>query len=94
MKLLIATIITACAIASGAAQAQSGESVVKSRGCVACHASEAKVGPPFKEIAAKYRGDKDAEARLLAKLKEGKSHPKTEASDAELKSAVVYVLKQ
>ncbi|MGB7542142.1 MAG: hypothetical protein WBM28_09020 [Burkholderiales bacterium] len=92
MRPLIATIIAACVIASGAAQAQSGESVVKSKGCVACHAGT--VGPAFKEIAARYRGDQGAEARLIGKLKEARNHPKVGASDAELKSAIQYVLKQ
>jgi cytochrome c len=83
------------AVSAGAALAQSGADVVKSKGCLNCHAvAEKKMGPSFKDVSAKYKGDKGAEAALGAKLKEGKGHPKVSASDAELKSAVGYVLSQ
>jgi cytochrome c len=51
-----------------------------------------KVGPAYKDVAAKYKGKQGAEAELVAKIKEGKSHPKVAASDAELKAAVRHVL--
>ena len=55
-----------------------------------CHeADKKKVGPSYKDIAAK---DKDAEA-LVAKLKEGKGHPKVAGTDAELTAAVTHVLR-
>jgi len=58
-----------------------------------CHdVDKKKVGPAFKDVAAKYKGDKKAEASLVAKLKEGKGHLKIAASDAELKAAVRYAL--
>jgi cytochrome c len=83
------------AIAAGAAFAQSGADVAKAKGCLNCHAvAEKKMGPSFKDISAKHKGDKDAEAKLTAKLKEGKGHPKVSASDAELKAAVGYSLSQ
>ena len=69
--------------------------MAKSKGCLNCHAvAEKKMGPSFKDISAKHKGDKDAEAKLIAKLKEGKGHPKVSASDAELKAAVGYSLSQ
>lgn len=53
-----------------------------------CHDMETKkVGPAFKEIAAKYKGNKEASATLAAKLKEGKGHMKIAATDAEINSA-------
>jgi cytochrome c len=83
------------AVAAGAAFAQSGADVVKSKGCEKCHAvAEKKMGPSYKDIAAKHKGDKEASAKLTAKLKDGKGHPKVSASDAELKAAVGYVLSQ
>jgi cytochrome c len=89
MKILRVLLAAACAIAAGSVLAQSGEAVVKSKGCLNCHAVDAKkVGPSFKDIAAKG-GDQTA---LAAKLKEGKGHPKVAASDAEIKAAVGYVL--
>jgi cytochrome c len=51
-----------------------------------------KVGPSFKDIAAKYKGDAKAADMLATKLKDGKGHLKAEASDAEIKAAVQHVL--
>ena len=83
------------AVAAGAAFAQSGADVVKSKGCLNCHAVDTKkMGPSFKDIAAKHKSDKGAPEALAAKLKEGKGHPKVAASDAEIKSAVGYALSQ
>jgi len=86
MKAIIAV---AAALVAGAAFAQSGADVLKAKGCNNCHeADKKKVGPSYKDIAAK----KKSEAELVAKLKEGKGHPKIAASDAELKAAVQHVL--
>lgn len=41
-------------------------------GCLACHKIEAKlVGPAWQDVAAKYRGDAAAKARLIAKVRGG-----------------------
>ena len=89
MKAIRFVVAMGCALAAGSVFAQSGADVVKSKGCLNCHAVDAKkVGPSFKDIAAK-NGD---QAALVAKLKDGKGHPKVAASDAELKAAVGYVL--
>ena len=91
MKALRTVVAVTLAIAAGSVIAQSGADVVKSKGCLNCHAVDTKkMGPSFKDIAAK-KGD---EAALVAKLKEGKGHPKIPASDAELKAAVGYVMSQ
>jgi cytochrome c len=83
------------AIAAGMALAQSGADVVKAKGCLTCHTvTQKKIGPAYKDVAAKYKGDSTAEGKLVAKLKDGKDHPKIVASDAELKAAVGYVLSQ
>jgi cytochrome c len=83
-------IAAAAALAAGAAYAQSGAEVLKTKGCLNCHeADKKKVGPSFKDIAAKNKGK---QAELVAKLKEGKGHPKIAASDAELNAAVQTVL--
>ena len=50
------------------------------------------IGPALNDVAAKYKGDKDAAATLAAKLKEGKGHPQVAATDAELKAIVGRVL--
>lgn len=87
---LAAILVTSGWVLSDAAQAQSGGEVLKAKGCLNCHDTDKKkVGPAFKDIAAKNAGKSDA---LVAKLKEGKGHPKVTATDAELKSAVDQVL--
>ncbi|HET7298005.1 MAG TPA: c-type cytochrome [Burkholderiales bacterium] len=90
MKASVLVIAAAAALAAGAAYAQSGADVLKTKGCLNCHeADKKKVGPAFKDIAAKQKGK---QAELVAKLKEGKGHPKIAASDAELNAAVQAVL--
>ena len=88
--------VVAGVLCAGAAAAQGGGKLLESKGCLACHDRDAKkVGPSFRDIAAKYKADKGAQGKLVAALKAGKGHPvKAEASDAELKAAVEYVLSQ
>ena len=89
MKAIRFVVAVGCVLAAGSVFAQSGADVVKAKGCLGCHAvDQKKVGPSFKDIAAK-KGD---QAALVAKLKDGKGHPKVTASDAELKAAVGYVM--
>ena len=93
MRTILEIFATAGALAAGFGFAQSCTDVVKAKGCLNCHAvAEKKVGPSFKDIAAKYKGDKGAAANLAAKLKDGKGHAKADASDAEIKAAVQHVL--
>ena len=93
MRSLIVTLAAAAALTAGFGFAQSGPDVLKAKGCLNCHeADKKKVGPSFKDIAAKHKDAKGAEAALVAKLKEGKGHPKIAASDAELSAAVGHVL--
>ena len=52
----------------------SAEAMMKKDGCAACHSVDKKiVGPSYTEVAAKYKGDKDAVAKLSKKVKEGGS---------------------
>ena len=89
MRTMLAILAAAGALAAGAVLAQSGPDVLKAKGCNNCHeADKKKVGPSYKDIAAK---GKDAKS-LVAALKEGKGHPKVAASDAELNAAVTHVL--
>jgi cytochrome c551/c552/cytochrome b subunit of formate dehydrogenase len=83
----------AAALLAGAANAQSGEQLLTSKGCLGCHGiDEKKMGPALREAAAKYKG---AEAKLIAALKEGKGHPmKVDATDAELKAVIGYLAGQ
>ena len=90
MKVTLLVLAAAGALAAGAVQAQD---VLKAKGCLGCHdVDKKKVGPAMKDIAAKYKGKKDAEGMLVGKIKEGKGHPKVAATDDELTSAVKQVL--
>jgi len=90
MRVMLLVLAAAATLAAGAAQAQD---VLKAKGCVNCHeADKKKVGPAMKDIAAKHKGNKDAEGMLVGKLKEGKGHPKVAGTDDELKAAVKQVL--
>lgn len=93
MKSILITIVAGAGIASGAVLAQSGPDVLKAKGCLGCHdMDKKKVGPAFKDVAAKYKGDKSKAADIAAKIKDGKGHPKVSASDADLKAAVEAAL--
>jgi len=84
-----------------AADAKAGEALSKSSGCTACHAADKKlVGPSFKDIAAKYKNDKGAEAALVKKVKAGGKGawgempmpPNAHVKDDDIKSIVQWVL--
>ncbi len=92
MKWIAMTVIASIGlIAANVANAQ--EALAKSSGCLNCHAVDSKkVGPAFKEVAAKYKGKGDAEATLVAKLTGGKEHPAVKAGGDDVKSLVKWVL--
>lgn len=93
MRAILLVVAAAGTLAAGAVQAQTGADVLKAKGCLGCHEMDKKkVGPAYKDVAAKYKGNKDAEGTLIGKLKDGKGHPKIAATDAELKAAVQHVL--
>ncbi len=57
-----------------AADAKAAEALAQKSGCLACHSIDKKVlGPAYKDVAAKYKGDKTAEAKLVEKVKKGGS---------------------
>ena len=94
MKLLITAMIASSMLLVGTASAQSAADLAKSKNCMGCHDLEKKkVGPAFKDVQAKYKDNKDAEATVTVKLKEGKGHTvKIAASDAELKTLIQFAL--
>jgi len=101
MKLALVTIAGAALFAAGAAQAQSAEDLLKKSGCTACHANDKKVvGPAYKDVAAKYKGDAKAAAMLADKVKKGgvgawgqvPMPPHPQVSEADIKTMVAYVL--
>ena len=60
------TYVAALAALAVALPASANEELAKKHACFACHAVDKKlVGPAYKDVAAKYRNDKGAEARLV-----------------------------
>lgn len=102
MKLSKAALIGAAVAALLAAgSAAANEELAKKSGCLACHAVDKKlVGPAYKDIAAKYKGQKDAEAKLIEKVKKGGSGvwgpipmpPNAAVKDEDIKTLVKWVL--
>ena len=53
-------------------QASADLDLAKKSGCLACHSVEKKVvGPAWKDVAAKYKGNAGAKEDLIAKVKKG-----------------------
>lgn len=70
MKFLLLT--AALATTLSAAPVFASEDLAKQKACLACHQVDKKlVGPSYKDIAAKYKTDKDAEKKLAAKIRAG-----------------------
>ncbi len=70
MKKILIAVGLASTVISGAAMADLA--LAKKSGCMACHSIEKKiVGPAWKDVAAKYKGDASAKSRLIAKIKKG-----------------------
>lgn len=83
--------------------ADANEALAKKHNCLACHTVERKmVGPAYKDVAAKYRGVKGAEAKLVEKVKKGGSGvwgqvpmpPNAAVPDADLHALVKWILSQ
>ena len=84
-----------------AAEPKAAEALAKNNGCFACHAVDKKlVGPSYKDIAAKYRNDKQAEAKLVQKVKAGGKGvwgdvpmpPNAHVKDEEIRTIVQSIL--
>ena len=94
----------ALTLAAGAVFAfptQASDELAKKHLCLTCHAVDKKlVGPSYKEIAAKYKTDKNAEAKLVEKVKKGgvgvwgqiPMPPNDKVPEADLKALAKWVL--
>jgi len=90
-KTLTALAAVASLAVTGAAAAATGAELVGAKGCGTCHAPDTKkMGPSYKDIAAKNKAD--AADKITANLKDGKGHPKVAASDAEIKQMVMFMI--
>lgn len=93
------SLILAAALATAPALAD--QALATSKACMACHSVDKKmVGPAFKDVAAKYAGQKDAAGKLAAKVIKGGSGvwgqvpmpPNASVNEADAKKLVNWVL--
>lgn len=86
---------------SAAVPAMADQALATGKNCMACHAVDKKmVGPAFKDIAAKYAGQKDAAAKLAAKVIAGGSGAwgpvpmpaNAQVNEADSKKLVAWIL--
>jgi cytochrome c len=91
------------ALAALASPAMADQALATAKNCMACHAVDKKlVGPSYKDVAAKYAGQKDAADKLAEKIMKGSSgvwgqvpmpaNPQVNA--AEAKQLATWVLTQ
>jgi len=87
--------------ANAALDNKAAEDMMKKDGCAACHAIDKKViGPAYQDVAAKYKGDKTAEAKLIDKVKKGgvgvwgqvPMPPNAQVPDGDIKQLVGWIL--
>ena len=100
MKSLILSAATLALTATLPAQAS--EELAKKHLCTTCHVVKGAktIGPAYAEVAKKYAGQKDAEAKLIDKVKKGGQGvwgqvpmpPNAAVPDADLKTLVKWVL--
>lgn len=79
------------------------DELAKKHACFACHTLDKKmVGPSYKDVAAKYRSDKDAAKKLAAKVKNGSQGvwgtvpmpPNSAVPDGDINTLVKWILSQ
>jgi cytochrome c len=96
-----AAALAALGLVAVASPALADEALAKKYACTACHAIDKKlVGPAYKDVAAKYKGDAKAEAKLAEKVKKGGSGvwgpvpmpPNPNVPDADVAKLVKWVL--
>ncbi|MHA6846325.1 c-type cytochrome [Ralstonia syzygii] len=98
---VLAGLALSCAPVQAAVDAARAQTIANQNACLGCHAANRKlVGPSYQDVAAKYKGDAGAQAKLVKKVREGglgvwgqipmPANPKI--SDADLKTVIDWVL--
>ena len=75
MKSIIVSMVAGAGLmVAGSVLAADMPDLAKKNGCTSCHAIDKKgVGPAWMDVANKYKGDKEAEAKLVTKVSKGGS---------------------
>ena len=77
--LALSAVLVLPSVASAAPDAQAAQALARQSNCFKCHAVDKKKdAPAWKDVAAKYRGKPDAEAKLVKHLTTG---PKVKFED-------------
>jgi cytochrome c len=101
VKTLVTCLFVSAGLLANAGNALASEALAKKYNCLTCHAVDKKlIGPGYLEVAAKYKGDAGAEAKLIAKVKNGGTGtwgqipmpPNATVPDADIKTLVKWVL--
>jgi cytochrome c len=101
VKTLVTCLFVSAGLLVSAGNALASEALAKKHNCLACHAADKKlIGPSYKDVAAKYKADAGAEAKLIAKVKNGgvgawgqiPMPPNAAVPDADIKALVKWVL--
>jgi cytochrome c len=88
---VIAVLATASLMVGGVAHASADKA--NAAGCMKCHdVDKKKMASSFKDIAAKNKANKDYAAAATAKIASGKGHPKSSASEADVKAIMDWVM--
>lgn len=104
MKRVAGSLCAAAVLVCGASAATASEAISKKAGCGVCHDVNKKLlGPPYKDIAAKYRKDPKAAEKFAQSIRKGSKGvfgqvPMTptgpdKLSDAELRQMIDWILK-
>ncbi len=100
-QFVVATLMLAAAASAHAVDAAKAQEIASKNACLGCHQVDKKlVGPSYKDVAAKYKGDKNALASLSQKVKAGGSGvwgpvpmpANPNVSDADVKTVVEWIL--
>lgn len=95
------TLLLAAALATLAAPVFANQDLAQKKNCLACHATDKKlIGPSYKDVAAKYAGQKDAADKLAQKIQKGGSGvwgavpmpANPQVNEAEAKQLATWIL--
>ncbi|TXH90751.1 MAG: c-type cytochrome [Rhodoferax sp.] len=101
MKKIVLTAALGALAVLASTSAMANEDLAKKKNCLACHSVDKKVvGPSYKEVAAKYKGDASAVAKLTTKVIKGGSGSfgpapmpaNPQVTEAEAKTLVTWIL--
>jgi cytochrome c len=101
IALLAGAVFVAAGAGPASAQDAKADALLKKHNCIACHQVDKKgVGPAYRDVAKKYKGQKDIAAKLAQKVKKGSQKvwgpvpmpPNAGVPDGDIKAMVEYIL--